>query len=96
MTSAELDRMWQQGARRIVSAEITAGPGPLPAGVFNQAPELLATLEDGKQVELFSYYPQERSFTPDDFVGLTVDEGRRVQLPRAGLASHRRLQHNHV
>ena len=80
MTSAELDRMWQQSARRIVSAEITAGPGPLPAGAFDQAPQVLATLEDGKRVELFSYYPQERSFTPDDFVGLTVDEGRRLKF----------------
>ena len=42
--------------------------------------EVLATLEDGKRVELFSYYPQERSFTPDDFVGLTVDEGRRLKF----------------
>ena len=55
MTSAELDRMWQQSARRIVSAEITTGPGLLPAGVFDQAPRVLATLEDGKRVELFSY-----------------------------------------
>jgi len=80
MTSAELDRMWQQSARRIVSAEIKAAPGPLPASVFDQAPQVLATLEDGKRVELFSYYPQERSFTPDDFVGLTVDEGRRLKF----------------
>jgi hypothetical protein len=72
--------MWQQSARRIVSAEITAGPGPLPAGVFDQAPRVLATLEDDKRVEPFSYYPQERSFTPDDFVGLTVDEGRRLKF----------------
>jgi hypothetical protein len=77
MTSAELDRMCQQSAPRIVSAKITAGPGPLPAGVFDQAPGVLATLEDGKRVELFSYYPQERSFTPR---GTTIAQPMRMPV----------------
>jgi hypothetical protein len=80
MNSVELERLWQQEARQIVSAEITKGPGPLPHGVFEQAPRVIATLEDGSQVELFSFYAHERSFRPAEFVGLSVAEGRRLKF----------------
>ena len=84
MTNAEIDRMLQQAARKIVSVEITPGPGPLPAGIFDQAPRVIATLEDGATLELFSYFANERSFTPAEFVGLTVDEGRRLKFGAIG------------
>jgi hypothetical protein len=84
MTSAELERMWQRAARKILSVEITAGPGPLPGGIFDQAPRVIATLEDGDTVELFSFFATERSFTPGQFVGLTVDEGRRLKFRTSG------------
>lgn len=32
----------------------------------------IVTLEDGSTRKLFSYYPDEISFTEDEFVGLTV------------------------
>jgi len=63
-----------------VSAVITPGPDPLPGGVFDQAPRVIARLDDGRDVELFSFYAHERFFTPDQFVGLTVDEGRRLKF----------------
>jgi len=84
MTSAELERMWQRAARKIRSVEITDGPGPLPNGIFDQAPRVIAILEDGDTVELFSFYANERSFTPAEFVGLTVDEGRRLKFRTSG------------
>jgi hypothetical protein len=80
MNAAELDKLWQLEGRKIMSVEITPGPGPLPHGVFEQAPRVLATLEDGSRVELFSFYANERSFSPQEFVGLTVDEGRRLKF----------------
>lgn len=80
MNSAELDRLFQQVARTIVSAEITDGPGRLPHGVFEQAPRVIATLDDGSRVELFSFYAHERSFNPAEFVGLSVEEGRRLKF----------------
>jgi hypothetical protein len=80
MNSPELDRRWQQVGGRIVSAVITPGPGPLPGGVFEQAPRVIATLDNGRDVELFSFYAHERSFEPGQFVGLTVDEGRRLKF----------------
>jgi hypothetical protein len=80
MNNRELDQLFQQIARKIVSAEITAGPGPLPHGVFEQAPRVIATLDDGSSVELFSFYAHERSFSPAEFVGLSVEEGRRLKF----------------
>jgi hypothetical protein len=80
MNSAELDRLFQQVPRKIVSAEITDGPGPLPHGVFEQAPRVIATLDDGSRVELFSFYAHERSFDPAEFVGLTVEAGRNLKF----------------
>jgi hypothetical protein len=80
MTTAERDRSSQNASPTIVSAEITAGPGPLPHGVFEQAPRVVATLDDGSCVELFSFIAAERSFTPAEFVGLTVEEGRKLKF----------------
>jgi hypothetical protein len=76
----ELDRRWQQVGGRIVSAVITPWLGPLPEGVFEQAPRVIATLDNGRDVELFSFYAHERSFEPGQFVSLTVDEGRRLKF----------------
>ena len=76
----ELDKPLPQAVRRIVSVIITPGPSPLPGGVFDQAPRVIATLDDGREVELFSFYEHERSFAPGQFVGLTVDEGRRLKF----------------
>jgi hypothetical protein len=80
MNAAELDRLFQRSARKIVSAEITEGPGPLPHGVFEQAPRVIATLDDGSRVELFSFFAHERSFDPAEFIGLTVEQGRKLKF----------------
>ena len=37
-------------------------------------PKVFATLEDGSEIELFEYYPDEISFTPAEFVGLLPSE----------------------
>lgn len=83
MEGQGLDRQVPHAERRIVSAIITPGPSPLPGGVFDQAPRVIATLDDGRDVELFSFYAHERSFAPEQFVGLTVDEGRRLKFAPA-------------
>ena len=82
MNNAELDRLFQPVAPKIVSAKITDGPGPLPHGIFEQAPRVIATLDDGSRVELFSFYAHERSFAPAEFVDLSVEQGRRLKFAR--------------
>ena len=79
MNAAELDRLFQRVARKIVSAEIIGGPGPLPHAEFDQTSRVIATLDDGSRVELFSFGAHARSFDPAAFVGLTVEEGRNVK-----------------
>jgi hypothetical protein len=83
MSGAEYDWTWQQSARKIVSAVITPVPRSLPEGLFDQAPRVIATLDNGQDVELFSYYAHERAFSAEQFVGLTVDEARRLKFAPA-------------
>lgn len=64
----------------IAFVTITPGPGPLPRGVFDQAPRVIATLTTGVVVELFSFYERERSFDARQFVGLTLDQGRQLKF----------------
>jgi hypothetical protein len=52
---------------KIVSAEI----GPMPQGLFDPMPSVTATFDDGQVKRLFTFYPDEIRFTPDEFVGLT-------------------------
>jgi hypothetical protein len=80
MNIADLNELEKNVSRKIVSAEITDGPGPLPHGVFEQAPRVIATLDDGNRVELFSFYAHERSFNPADFVGLNIEEARKLKF----------------
>jgi hypothetical protein len=83
MNGAGYDWLWQQSGRKIVSAVITPVPRSLPEGLFDQAPRVIATLDNGEDVELFSFYAHERSFSAEHFVGLTVDEARRLKFAPA-------------
>jgi hypothetical protein len=61
---------------RVINARITAQPKSL----FDPMPEVYVTLEGGEEVRLFDYYPDEISFTADEFVGLTIDECRHLKF----------------
>ena len=58
----------------ITSARITG----LPQQVFGPNPEVIATV-NGKEEKLFDYYSDEISFKPEEFLGLTVEEGRALK-----------------
>ena len=61
---------------KIKSAIITPMPRPMPLGMFDPMPEVIATFEDGSTKTLFSFYPDEVSFHESEFVGLTEQEAR--------------------
>lgn len=63
---------------KIVQATI----GPMPDALTDPMPKVVVTLENGAVVELFDYYPDEISFTPGEFVGLTYAEGRRLKFKK--------------
>ncbi len=61
---------------KILSVIITDMPRPMPLGMFDPMPEVIATFEDGSTKTLFSFYPDEVSFHASEFIGLTEQEAR--------------------
>ena len=61
---------------KIISAIITPMPRPMPEGMFDPMPEVIATFEDGSSKSLFSFYPDEVSFRASEFIGLTEAEAK--------------------
>ncbi len=59
---------------KIKSVIITDLPRPMPLGMFDPMPEVIATFEDGSSKSLFSFYPDEVSFRPEEFNGLTEED----------------------
>ncbi len=59
---------------KIIDAFITPMPRPMPLGMFDAMPEVIATFEDCSRKSLFSFYPDEVSFRASEFVGLTEEE----------------------
>jgi hypothetical protein len=61
---------------KITSARITA----MPKSLFDPMPQVHVTMEDGTEQFLYEYYPDEISFSPSEFVGLTIDEARHLKF----------------
>ncbi len=59
---------------KITTAIITPMPRPMPEGMFDHMPEVVATFEDGSTKNLFAFYPDEVSFRESEFIGLTEEE----------------------
>jgi hypothetical protein len=53
---------------------ITPLPRPMPLGMFDPMPEVIATFENGSTKTLFSFYPDEISFKESEFTGLTEED----------------------
>ena len=60
---------------RIIACNIT----PLPETFRDPLPRVEVTLENGEVSTLFDYYPDEISFVPSEFIGLTVPEAIRLK-----------------
>ena len=64
---------------KITSAIITPMPRPMPEGMFDPMPEVVATFEDGTTKPLFSFYPDEITFRASEFAGLTEEEAKALR-----------------
>ena len=64
---------------KITSALITPMPRPMPEGVFDPMPEVVATFEDGTTKTLFAFYPDEITFRASEFIGLTEEEAKALR-----------------
>lgn len=54
----------------------------MPRSIFDPMPQIYATTYDGQEHFLFEYYPDELSFTPAEFKGLTVAEARALKVKK--------------
>lgn len=61
-------------AARVVECTIT----PVPRHLGDSLPEVWALFDDDTAGLLFRYYPDEVSFEPAEFLGLTREEARRL------------------
>ena len=53
-----------------------------PKSFFDDLPKVYVTLDNNTEQILFDYYPDEISFTPDEFIGLTLDECRHLKFKK--------------
>ena len=61
---------------KIASARIT----DMPDSLFDPMPQVWVTTENGEEQLLFEYYQDEISFRPEEFIGLTIEEGRHLKF----------------
>lgn len=61
----------------ITSARIT----DMPKTMFDPMPKVYVIV-DNKEQFLFEYYPDEISFRPEEFIGLTADEARKLKFDK--------------
>jgi hypothetical protein len=62
----------------IVSARIT----DMPKDFLDPMPQVYVKLEDGTEEFLFEYYPDEISFSPSEFKGLTIAEAKHLKFKK--------------
>ena len=60
---------------RITKARITE----MPKSFADPMPRVMVSGDNGEEHFLFEYYPDEISFTADEFIGLTVSEARNLK-----------------
>lgn len=61
---------------KIISAIITA----MPKAIFDPMPQVIVKFDDKSEKTLFKYYPDEISFTPEEFIGLTEAEAHTLKV----------------
>ena len=66
-------------ARRMQSCKITSARIITPERIVCGPLPVVFVTVDGKEERLFEYYPDELSFSPEEFIGLTVEEGRALK-----------------
>lgn len=60
---------------KVIRCRITKKPKRL----FQPLPKVYVTLENGNEIFLFDYYPDEISFEPSEFIGLTIEECKKLK-----------------
>ena len=59
---------------RTVQSAVIGTMRPMPAGKFDPLPAVTVTWDDGETEKLFTFYPDEISFSEAELIGLTRGE----------------------
>lgn len=54
----------------------------LPKTFFDPMPDVIVTFDNGEKETLFSYYPDEISFSEKEFIGLTAAQGHQLKFKK--------------
>lgn len=54
----------------------------MPKQLGDPMPIVKVKVDGGEEVDLFTYYPDELSFTPGEFIGLSLEAGRRLHYTK--------------
>lgn len=65
-----------ESTSRVVKCRITEQP----KSFFDPMPKVMVTLDNNTEQCVFEYYPDEISFTPEEFIGLTIGECYRLKF----------------
>lgn len=65
-------------APKIIACSI----GPYPQSLLDPMPSITAAFEDGTTKKLFWFYPDELSFSEEEFIGLTEVEARYLRFAK--------------
>jgi hypothetical protein len=65
----------EENTPKIVKCKI----GPYPKGFFDPMPQVNVVFDNGEEKMIFDFYPDEISFTENEFIGLTEESARKLK-----------------
>lgn len=66
----------------IIKCTIKVYPRPMPEGMLDPMPKVKVQFDDGSEKTLFEFYPDELSFTEDEFIGLTEKQAHKLRMKK--------------
>lgn len=66
----------------IVNCSFGDYPRPMPEGILDPMPQVKVQFDDGSEKVLFEFYPDELSFTEDEFIGLTEKQAHELRMKK--------------
>lgn len=72
----------KKGEPLIIKCTIESYPRPMPEGMLDPMPQVKVRFDDGSVKTLFEFYPDELSFTENEFIGLTEGQARKLKVEK--------------
>jgi len=66
----------------IIKCSIGSYPRPMPEGMSDPMPKVKVQFDNGEEKTLFEFYPDEISFSENEFIGLTEESAHRLRFEK--------------